>query len=30
MMTYWKNIKEKSDIDGSRGLVLKEHEKFND
>ena len=30
MMSYWKNIKEKSDIDSSRGLVLKEHEKFNE
>lgn len=30
MMTYWKNIKEKNDIDSSRGLVLKEFEKYND
>ena len=30
MMTYWKNIKEKNDIDSSRGLVLKEYEKYND
>ena len=30
MVTYWKNIKDKNDIDSSRGLVLKENEKFND
>jgi hypothetical protein len=30
MVTYWKNIKDKNDIDSSRGLLLKEHEKYND
>lgn len=30
MVTYWKNIKDKNDIDNSRGIVLKEHEKYND